>query len=540
VWVPHQALTYWPRYKREIERCLAQHGGKSAKEAAGLKTSRCFRIGAILVVVSLVLVGCTSGPSKTASRGTSAPESGKSPASVLAAKLIQPPGPVSAHPALLDEASAACRRAGASDITLCAGTVDAEIWGLPLVIMSHLRDLIACLFRVNVLDNATTLAGPDTTSVADPNDDTLYSTAFLDLRAGPQLLRVPSMRGRYVNFQLLDMYTNTIADVGVLTGGGHGGTYAFVGPGWHGTIPKGVVRIDVPTPDAWLLGRTQVKGPADLLAAVELEAQYSLTALPGHGSGTIGGPSTLACPAPALPSSTSLGFLGDLGKDMAADPPTAADGPVVQAMAAAGIGPGRTPGATTSGDAAEYLKALGLGASLLAAAAGEGPATIWTGYARGAVVGSYGTDYLERARLAAETLGTQVPAQAVYFAASRARSGTTTTALAGTRSYEIRFPAEDLPPHGSDGFWSITLYNAAGFLAANPIGRYSIGDETPGLVRGAGGSLTIVVSASRPSETDVNWLPAPTGAFSLVLRVYDPTPQVLDGSWSPPVIQAIS
>ena len=458
--------------------------------------------------------------------------------SVPAAKLIEPPGPISAHPALLDEASAACRRAGASDITLCAGTVDAEVWGLPLVITSHLRDVLACLLRVNVLDNATSLAGPNSAAVVDPNDDTLYSFAFLDLRAGPQLLSVPSMRGRYVDFQLLDMYTNTIADVGVLIDGGHGGTYAFVGPGWHGTIPKGVVRIDVPTPDAWLLGRTQVKGPADLLAAVELEAQYSLTALSGHGSGTIGGPSTLACPAPALPSSTSLGFLGDLEKDMAADPPTAADGPVVQAMAAAGIGPGRTPGAASSSNAAEYLKALGLGASLLAGSVGEGSATSWTGYTRGAVVGSYGTDYLARARLA-ETPGTQVATQAVYFSASRARSGTTATPLVGTRSYEIRFPAEDLPPHGSDGFWSITLYNAAGFLAANPIGRYSIGDETPGLVRGADGSLTIVVSASRPRETDVNWLPAPKGAFSLVLRVYDPRPQVLDGSWSPPVIRAI-
>jgi hypothetical protein len=74
----------------------------------------------------------------------------------------------------------------------------------------------------------------------------------------------------------------------------------------------------------------------------------------------------------------------------------------------------------------------------------------------------------------------------------------------------------------------------------NPIDRYSIGDDTPGLIRGADGSLTIVMSASRPSQTDVNWLPAPKGAFSLVLRVYDPTPQVLAGSWSPPVIQAIS
>jgi hypothetical protein len=318
---------------------------------------------------------------------------------VPAAKFIEPPGPVSGRPALLDEASAACRRAGASDITLCAGTVDAEIWGLPLVIASNLRDQLACLLRVNVLDNATMLAGPDSAFVAYPNDDTLYSTAFLDLRAGPQLLSVPSISGRYADFQLLDMYTNTIADVGVLTDGGRGGTYAFVGPGWHGTIPKGTVRIDVPTPDAWLLGRTQVKGPADLPAAVQLEAQYSLTALSGHGSGTTGGPSTLACPAPDLPSSTSPGFLGDLGKDMAADPPAAADGPVVQAMAAAGIGPRRTPGAASSGNAAGYLKALRLGASLLAGPAGEGSAAIWTGYSRGAVVGSYGTDYLERARL---------------------------------------------------------------------------------------------------------------------------------------------
>jgi hypothetical protein len=155
------------------------------------RTSRSFRLGAILVLVSLVLVGCTSGPSKTASRGTSAAESGKSSASTPApaATFIEPPGPVSAHPALLDEASAACRKAGASDITLCAGTVDAEVWGMPLVIVSNLRDQLACLLKVNVLDNATRLAGPDSASVAYPNDDTLYSTAFLDLRTGPQLLR---------------------------------------------------------------------------------------------------------------------------------------------------------------------------------------------------------------------------------------------------------------------------------------------------------------------------------------------------------------
>jgi len=412
-----------------------------------------------------------------------------------------------------------------ADLTLCAGTVDAEVWGLPLVIMSNLRDSLACQIKVNVLYSSVNLDGPNSTSVAYSNDDTLYSTAFLDLRARPQLLRFPAVSGRYVDFQLLDMYTNTIADVGVLTGGGHGGTYAFVGPGWHGTVPKGVVRIDVPTPDAWLLGRTQVKGSGDLNAAVDLEAGYSLTSLRGRGSGTTGGPTTLTCPAPALlPSSTSLGFLGDLEKDMAADPPAAADSPVVQAMATSGIAPGQTPGAGSSSTAGEYLQALELGASLVPSAARAGSTTTWTGWIRGAVEGTYGTDYPERALLAEETLGTQVPAQAAYFGARDAQSGATTAPLAGTGMYEIRFPAGDLPPYGSDGFRSITLYNAAGFLVANPIDRYSIGDQTPGLVLGADGSLTIDISPGRPTQKDVNWLPAPTGAFSLVLRVYDPTP----------------
>ena len=500
--------------------------------------------GRVITTAGLVLlVGCTSGPAKTASRGTSTPAAGKSstPTAVTpgsSAKLIQPPGPISAHPALLNQASARCRSAGAPDVTLCAGTIDAEVWGLPLVLVSQLRDTIACLVKTNVLDSATRLDGPDSTAVPYSNDDTLYSTAFLDLRAGPQLLSLPAVSGRYVNFQLFDMYTNTIADVGVLTDGGHRGTYAFVGPGWHGTVPSGDVRINVPTPDAWLLGRTLVKGPADLLAAVELEAQYSLTPLTGRGSGTTGGSSTLACPAPALPTSTSLGFLDDLDQDMAADPPAAADGPVVRAMAAAGLGPGRKPVTTSSRNAAQYRRDLRLGAGLLTGVVGGGSTRIWTGYNQ-ADAGSYGTDYLERARVAKQTPGPQVPAQAVYLGATRARSGTTTTALTGARSYEIRFPAGDLPPHGADGFWSITLYNAAGYLVANPVNRYSIGSETPGLVQGSGGSLTIVLSASRPGETGVNWLPAPNGAFSLVLRVYDPMPSVVDGSWFPPAIQTI-
>jgi hypothetical protein len=49
------------------------------------------------------------------------------------------------------------------------------------------------------------------------------------------------------------------------------------------------------------------------------------------------------------------------------------------------------------------------------------------------------------------------------------------------------------------------------YLVANPIGRYSIGDRTPGLRRDADGSLTIVIQHDQPADTS-NWLPRPSRA----------------------------
>ena len=76
------------------------------------------------------------------------------------------------------------------------------------------------------------------------------------------------------------------------------------------------------------------------------------------------------------------------------------------------------------------------------------------------------------------------------------------------------------------------------FLVANQIGRYSIGDRTPGIVYAPDGSLTITISHARPDDATAaaNWLPAPAGAFRPVLRMYEPAPEVLDQAYSVPPI----
>jgi hypothetical protein len=84
------------------------------------------------------------------------------------------------------------------------------------------------------------------------------------------------------------------------------------------------------------------------------------------------------------------------------------------------------------------------------------------------------------------------------------------------------------------------MYHAdSKFLVANDINRYSVGDRTRGLKAKRDGSLTITISADEPSGRDAkaNWLPAPNGAFFLVLREYSPKPAVLNGGWQPPAIR---
>ena len=104
--------------------------------------------------------------------------------------------------------------------------------------------------------------------------------------------------------------------------------------------------------------------------------------------------------------------------------------------------------------------------------------------------------------------------------------------LTGEHTYTLRLD----PPPPVSAFWSLTMYDVPNFfLVDNEIDRYSIGDRTPGVIYDDDGSLTITISHNRPAET-ANWLPAPSGPFRPVLRMYEPAPSVLDQTYTVPPI----
>ena len=60
------------------------------------------------------------------------------------------------------------------------------------------------------------------------------------------------------------------------------------------------------------------------------------------------------------------------------------------------------------------------------------------------------------------------------------------------------------------------------------------------LERDPDGGLTLYLECEPPGDDrESNWLPAPDGPFQLVLRLYGPQPEALDGTWTEPPVMKI-
>jgi hypothetical protein len=107
--------------------------------------------------------------------------------------------------------------------------------------------------------------------------------------------------------------------------------------------------------------------------------------------------------------------------------------------------------------------------------------------------------------------------------------------LTGANNYTVRFAPGQLPP--VNAFWSLTMYELPQrLLVENPMRRYLINSPMlPSLLADPDGGYTFYVQHASPGlDKESNWLPAPTGPFQMVLRLYWPKPDALNGTWKPP------
>lgn len=87
------------------------------------------------------------------------------------------------------------------------------------------------------------------------------------------------------------------------------------------------------------------------------------------------------------------------------------------------------------------------------------------------------------------------------------------------------------------------MYDANYFFVPNPINRYSISPRQ-NLKANADGSVDLYVQTDSPgTDKESNWLPAPSGKFVLMMRLYWPDesdPSILDGSWTIPPVKKVA
>ena len=134
---------------------------------------------------------------------------------------------------------------------------------------------------VNSLYTMPTLASPSKSHTLEStgNHDTLYTVGWLDLSGGPEVLHVPDMAGRFYAIQFTDPWGTDFAYVGRRTTGTQAGDYLISGPGWKGTVPRGMKQIAAPNNTVLLIGRTLVESDGDLAAAYGLARQIQVRPL---------------------------------------------------------------------------------------------------------------------------------------------------------------------------------------------------------------------------------------------------------------------
>jgi hypothetical protein len=149
-------------------------------------------------------------------------------------------------------------------------------------------------------------------------------------------------------------------------------------------------------------------------------------------------------------------------------------------------------------------------------------------------MGVYGNYYLKRALVTQFGLGANLPDDAIYPLNLGDADG---KPLDGASAYTIHFDKDEIPP--VNAFWSITLYDLAGFQVANPLNRFAVSSWMP-FKYNPDGSLDLYFQNGSPgADKEANWLPAPKAPFNLTMRLYAPKSQALTGKWNPPPVMKV-
>ena len=378
-----------------------------------------------------------------------------------------------------------------------------------------------------------------------PNADTLYTEVWLDVSKEPWILGIPDMGDRYYIVPMLDGWSEVFKVASPSTTGSKAQTYAITGPGWKGTLPKGVTPVKSSTGMVWVLGRIYSTGtPEDYQAVHALQDKFTVVPLSAYGKPYTPPPGAID---PTFDMKTAVrkqvnaldieAYFSHLATLMKTNPPTARTRRSSRGWRGSDWSRARTSTRPSSASSTARRSAWSR----------SWRSWRWGCTSSGRRRPTGGSTSPRAWATSAPTIGcgawpiSSVPAGTArrtpcIRCRRRTRSG---DEYDGEKhKYVVRFEKGQLPP--ADAFWSLTMYDGDFFFVPNPINRYDLAQRDK-LITNPDGSVDLYLQAESPGpDKEANWLPAPKGKFVLVQRIYAPRktpPSILDGSWAPPPVR---
>ncbi len=391
--------------------------------------------------------------------------------------------------------------------------------------------------QYNEIVHVRMLSTPDLKLGVTPNNDTMYSSSFYQLKDEPLVLTIPDIKNRYYSVQIVDGYLSNVAYLGTRATQAKPGKYVLVGPEWKGDIPKDMHVIKVPTNEGFFALRILVKGPEDADNVIALQDQFVTRPL----SAELG--EKVFIHNQNFPQPNTKGELQEFRRIVEFAQRNPPQSPQDKAIWHSFAHMGMSLDKPFNPEAIDPAIKRGMQRSIKAAK----DVVAWKVKFRGhksesmwnvdLVGGRYHQDYLARAEGAIQGLVVHSAAEGVYFHTYHDGKG---DGLNGDNNYTLHFAADYLPP--VDAFWSLTGYTDDYNLVENPMQRYSVGDRTGSLKYNKDGSLTLYIQSEPPAEGTDNWLPTPKGEmFRLNLRMYMPKTGALNEQsieqYVPPVVK---
>jgi hypothetical protein len=410
------------------------------------------------------------------------------------------------------------------------------VFGRYLVIRQEHIDLREDGVDNNVLKhNRAVLAGVaagQAPTFVNPNLDVVYSETWIAVdEHTPAVLEVPAVpavpAGTYYTAQIVDEWAEITYNVNERTFPEHlHGSFAVCLAGSDPEMPDGAVRLDIPSGKAKLLVRVQLRDNLD--QAVALQHGFSLRSV---GTPHVEPAIDIAMFTNAAPPGSAMFTRPQLDQALAAPDRSRRGAEFAPRLDQIADLVARDPARARQIDEIVSTTIFPRFIHELTHMNEVGNRWRSTGNRTG-----FGSDYRFRAIANFGGIWWNSATEVIYYPLQSDETGQPPT---GDHTYAICFAPGQSPGEHVDGYWSITLYSHPDvMLVPTPAGQYAISFRTD-LTLDADGGFTIHISPELPPDVPkAHWLPStgPGKPWVLVMRLYLPKPDVLDGSWTPPAM----